>query len=208
MLAQSRPATLSCGARHTSQSELVGSKVWPHSQMAPPPVSIADERRHSPSAGDGPRMDEKHPEIVQVFQHVWPTDEWPFALLAVRLETIAANNGLAIQNWEEDGLGQQTGCGFRLRSGTIVHLVQAQPLISSGRHRGPAVYADAGEVLALGVAALVAEMLSALGLNPGDVEWQNQAPSATLVSSLRQAAEERRQEAASTAAPPSPLADP
>ena len=139
--------------------------------------------------------DDKQPNIVQVFQHVWPTDEWAFALLTVRLETIAAGIGLAIQSWREDGLGQQTGCAFRLPSGVIVHLVQAQPLISSGRHRGPAVYADAGDVLPLGVEKLLAEVLSALALSRSDVEWQSQAPTEPEVARLRKKADEYRSRA-------------
>ena len=131
-----------------------------------------------------PVTGERRPELTQVFQHLWSTLGWPIAQITVRLDKIAADHGLVIEAWDEDGLGPSTGCCAQLSTGLIVMLVELEHQITYSNFKGPTLYADAGAALTMGVEILLAEALPALGLSRSDAEWQNEEPSEGLVSSM------------------------
>lgn len=142
-------------------------------------------------------MPPKQAKLEQVFQHIWSTDDRLMARLAVRLEDIAAKNDLTLQNWIEDGLGPAIGCGGRLPSGVIIFLRELEHLISRSKAKGPDVFADAADLQEIGVDKLLSETLSALSLDPADVEFTFPAPTVSEVRDIRRAVDEIRRKRAS-----------
>jgi hypothetical protein len=123
----------------------------------------------------------------QAREHRWPTIDWPIAQLIIRIDRIAEKNGLVLEDWIEDGLGELSGCTLQLPSGLVVQLIESTHAIRHFHLRGPALYADAKDVHLAGIDPVLSDALAVLGLNPTDVEWTNQAPTATDVAGFEKA---------------------
>ena len=137
-------------------------------------------------------MPDKSPNLTEVTEHCWPVTDYGVARLTVRLTDIAAHCDLGVVGWIEDGLGAAIGCGARLASGVVIQLVEFDYEIRYRGQRGPILYADAGDVLRIGIEALLAEALPALGLSRSNMDWQNQPPREEDVVRMRRLIEERR----------------
>ena len=147
--------------------------------------------------------------IESLAAHTWPVAEWAIARLSVRLDRLDARHGMAIYDCVEDGLGPCSGCAFRLPSGVAVLLQELEHVISHFKAKGPDVYADAGDIEALGRDWILAEMLEALGLGEADVDLKCEAPGPGDVSHMKEVVARIRRERATRDEPePSrPLTD-
>src|SRR5262245_43147077 len=96
---------------------------------------------------------------------------WPIAHLRTRVRDIAQRFGLTVEAWEENGLGPASGFIIGLPSGRAMALRELTYLIEREGAEGPELLADAGDVAAFGVEALVAEMLDALDLPRQAIAW-------------------------------------
>jgi len=140
--------------------------------------------------------------LTQVFDHRFYTIEWLIARLGLRLETIAARNGLTLESWEEDGLGPAIGCLGRLPSGVVIALVEYAHAIAYYDLHGPGIYVDAVDVERHGIESLIAQALSALHLDASNVEWRNdRAPTPEEVASYIRIADESRRRKAAASSP-------
>jgi hypothetical protein len=93
------------------------------------------------------------------------------ARLSVSLDDLATRLAIDLQSWEEDGLGPARGAFIGLPSGRVVLI---RELAHAAKHlgwRGTDVVADAGDFVALGVALLIDEVVSAFGLSDGVIAW-------------------------------------
>jgi hypothetical protein len=109
--------------------------------------------------------------IIQVLEHFFPSGlDWEIADLSTSLDDLAAEFGLELQSRDEDGLGPARGAFVRLPSGRVVLI---RVLAHAAKHFGCGigVVADGGDVVALGVCALIDEVISAFGLSDGVVAW-------------------------------------
>jgi hypothetical protein len=104
-----------------------------------------------------------------VTSYTWPTDGISIARLSVRVDDLAARLGIAIQTWDVDGLGSARGFGFRLPSGRVYLLAESDLPVRCQRVAGPSVNADAADVSAHGVVALVDDVVAGLGLSRSEV---------------------------------------
>jgi len=143
-------------------------------------------------------------KLLQLQQHTWPTTEYGVARFTITFEAIAVDNSLTLEAWDENGLGTMRGCCGRLPSGVVIMLMISDYMVSTGKVRGPDLYADATDVHRLGVDRLLQEALDVLGLTESDVEWKNPNVStgAEIASLLRGADEIRRRRAAAPGQPP------
>lgn len=111
-------------------------------------------------------------QITQIVEHRYPSGgEWAIAGLSVSLDDLAAQLGLDLQSWDDDGLGPARGAFIRLPSGRVVLV---QELAHAAKHlgwRGTDVIADAGDVVTLGVRPLIDEVVSACGLSKEAIGW-------------------------------------
>jgi hypothetical protein len=130
-------------------------------------------------------------DLKQLFEHRWPTVDWPVARLTVRLERIAEAKGLRLQSWIEDGLGESTGCFLELPSGLVVQLIERAHAVQHLGQRGPDLYAVAKDVHLAGIERLLSQAIAALSLNLTDVEWRNQPPTAADVALFENARHSR-----------------
>jgi hypothetical protein len=124
--------------------------------------------------------------LRQVRDHRWPIVDWTIARLTARLDQIAEQNGLALDNWIEDGLGESTGCTLQLPSGVVIQLIQRAHTLKHYGH-GPLLNADIKDVHLAGIDCVLSDSLAALGLTSTDVDWMNQAPTATEVADFEEA---------------------
>lgn len=111
------------------------------------------------------------PSFVQIDSLHWPTTEFALASLNVRVDELAKRVAFRVDAWDEDGLGPARGAALSLSSGRPVLLQELQFPIETGASGGPDVWVDAGDLAALGVEALLAELLAALELPLEAVVW-------------------------------------
>jgi hypothetical protein len=117
------------------------------------------------------------PSLIQIDSPPWPSMEFALATLRVRVDKLARQLAFRVEAWEEEGLGPARGAALRLPSGRPVLLKELQLPIETGSSSGPDVWVDAADLGAVGVEQLLLEILGALQLSRGDVEWA-QEPSA------------------------------
>jgi hypothetical protein len=108
-------------------------------------------------------------ESIPFGKHSWPTVEFPLASLGLRVDAIAARLKLPVHAWNNEGLGSARGLGCRLPSGRLFLLMELQLKVQYYDAKGPTVYVDAGDLIALGAESLLEEILAALNLSPSDV---------------------------------------
>jgi len=101
--------------------------------------------------------------------YTWPTGPVALATLSVRVDDLAAQLRVPVQTWYEEGLGPARGFGGRLSSGYVVLLEELELAIKHHAARGPGVYVDASVLGSAEPAALVTELLEALGLSSSDL---------------------------------------
>lgn len=104
-----------------------------------------------------------------VTSYTWPNDGIPFAGLRVRVVDLAVRLGVAVHQWDVDGLGPARGFGFRTACGRVYLLEELVLSVKYHGASGPNFYVDAAELATVGTAALVEEVVAALGLAPSDV---------------------------------------
>jgi hypothetical protein len=107
--------------------------------------------------------------LEPITSYTWPTDAFPLAALAIRVDALAHRLGVAVQTWVEDGLGPARGFGVRLPSGRVYLFEELETSVLHHGARGPNVYVDAGALAEVGVMVLLAELLEACGLVEGDL---------------------------------------
>lgn len=102
--------------------------------------------------------------VELVMSYTWPTDAFPLAALAVRVDALAGRLGMTVLTWVEDGLGPARGFGVRMPSGRVYLFEELELSVRHDGARGPNVYVDAAELARDGVTVLVAELLEGCGL--------------------------------------------
>ncbi|GLH77402.1 hypothetical protein SSBR45G_23100 [Bradyrhizobium sp. SSBR45G] len=107
----------------------------------------------------------------QIFDYRFPSVDYPIVTVSRRLAELAASHGWTVETWDEDGLGEASGVILRLASGRTIFLLELRHLIEHHREKGPTVYIDGSELALRGVAVLLAEILTTLGLTQQDAEW-------------------------------------
>ncbi|MBY0323893.1 MAG: hypothetical protein K2X72_34570 [Reyranella sp.] len=88
--------------------------------------------------------------LKQVHDYRWPIVDWTIAQLTAPFERIAEQNGLAPENWIEDGLGESTGCTLQLSSGLVIQVLQRAHSLRHYGH-GPLLNADIKDVHLAGI---------------------------------------------------------
>ncbi len=124
--------------------------------------------------------------LKQVHDYRWPIVDWTVAQLTAPFEQIAEQNGLAPENWIEDGLGESTGCTLQLSSGLVIQVLQRAHSLRHYGH-GPLLHADIKDVHLAGIDRVLRDSLAALGLKSTDVDWTNRSPTAIEVAEFEEA---------------------
>lgn len=138
----------------------------------------------------------------------WPTIEFSLALVVEPLDAIAARLGLPLEPWDEEGLGPARGVAVRLPSGRPVLLRELEYAARRPGATAPDVElaVDAADLGELGVGAMLAEALAALGVSSAATAWvqdpESQGEAARRGAWAAEYLEARRREHAA----PSPLA--
>lgn len=113
------------------------------------------------------------PPIQQVREYRWPSGaEQQIATLAIPLDQLAAQAGLTLDHWEEDGLGPARGAWCRLPSGRVVQLHDLEHMRMHRQTDDSTVSADLADIATLGSAELIREVLHAFGLDSTAVAWR------------------------------------
>jgi hypothetical protein len=95
----------------------------------------------------------------------------PIGHLGVRLNEIAEKVGLAPDSWEEHGLGRAVGMFIQLSSGRIVLLRELEHAVKYLGAPGPTIDADPTDVIAVGIEALLDEVVDSLALSRDAIHW-------------------------------------
>lgn len=95
----------------------------------------------------------------------------PVMTIRIDLRDVAGRLGVTVETWEEDGLGPACGMFLRLPSGRVVLLRELEHAVKRLGAEGPEVFADVGDLAALDVERLVAEVLDDLDLPREQVAW-------------------------------------
>jgi len=106
---------------------------------------------------------------VQIAEHKFPHDGWVAAALGVRVDEIARRNGLTVDVWEEDGLGEAKGCFLQLGSGQIIMLRELTHAVERLGEKGANVLVDAADLVLQGGNTISREVAAALGLSREEV---------------------------------------
>ncbi|MBY0521840.1 MAG: hypothetical protein K2R98_00490 [Gemmataceae bacterium] len=112
-------------------------------------------------------------QLERLASYMWPTDAFPIASLNIRVQELASRLGLAVSDWEVDGLGPASGFGCRLPSGRVLLLEELELSVKYQGSTGPYLYLDAAEVAENEPEDLMIDILGALGLSDSDVRWVN-----------------------------------
>jgi hypothetical protein len=126
--------------------------------------------------------------VEQIFDHRFANVDYPVVTVSRRVADLAASHGWTVETWDEDGLGEASGLILRLASGRTILLMELRHLIDHHRERGPTAYIDASELATHGVAVLLDEILTTLGLTEQDADWiapaENQQAALDLMKHL------------------------
>ena len=127
----------------------------------------------------------------QVRDHRWPSGgEQPIAGLRVPIDGLAAQAGLKLETWEEEGLGFARGAWCRLPSGRVVQLYELEHAPDPGVRL--TVSADLYDIATVGSRTVVDEVLRAFGLGAQVLAWsQDAATDARVAEQLRSHASAR-----------------
>jgi hypothetical protein len=108
--------------------------------------------------------------VRQVLTYKFEIDVW-IGSLSVEIDDIAERYSLRLERWEEDGLGWTSGFVVEAESGRVFLLLARDAL----RNRGPQseVIAEGRDIIALGVDALLDELVASLSLSPSHVLGRN-----------------------------------
>jgi hypothetical protein len=99
----------------------------------------------------------------------FPTKPVPLAALSVRVDELALRLGYRVQSWVEDGLGPARGFCCRLQSGRVFCLEELELAIKHQGAKGPVVWVDDTDMVAVGIEHLVEEVSTSLGLTRADL---------------------------------------
>ena len=131
------------------------------------------------------------PPVEQVFDYRFPNVDYAIVTVSRRLAELAAGHGWTVETWDEDGLGEASGVLLRLASGRIILVMELRHAIEYHGEAGPTAFIDGSELATHGVAALLAEILAALGLTEQDTTWtapaENQQAAADFLTRLPRA---------------------
>jgi hypothetical protein len=92
-------------------------------------------------------------------------------ILRLRVAAVAALVGASLEHWQEAGLGPKSGFAARLPSGRVVAFAEDAFLVADRATAGPTVFVEVSDVATEGVAALVDELLTALGCDRPALDW-------------------------------------
>lgn len=109
--------------------------------------------------------------VTQLADYRFSSPEIPILTVSVRGHEIAKRVGLTEETWEEDGLGPARGAIIRLPSGTVVLMRELDHAIERMGEKGPHFEAGVSDVVAVGLEALVSEILHSLALTRDAIAW-------------------------------------
>lgn len=108
--------------------------------------------------------------VRQVLTFRFEIDLW-IGSLSVAIEDIAERCSLRLERWEEDGLGWTSGFMVMTESGRVFLLLARDALRNHGTES--VVFAEGRDIIALGVDALLDEIVEGLSLSPDHVLGRN-----------------------------------
>jgi len=108
--------------------------------------------------------------VTQLPTYRFTSPEFCLVTLRVRVSDIAERLHLAVDRWEEDGLGPASGMLIRLPSGTVVLVSELEHAIRHLKAEGPALWIGARELVERGVEPLVTEILEDLQLSRDQID--------------------------------------
>lgn len=101
-------------------------------------------------------------ELVKSYR--WPNDDMIFAGIALRVDELAAQLGVAVHTWDASGLGPARGLGFRSASGRVYLLEELEYAVRYYGAPGPVIHVDAAELATYGPELLVDDVVATLGI--------------------------------------------
>ena len=129
----------------------------------------------------------------------WPTVLVPACVLRVPFDDLVERHALAVEHWDEDGLGPARGGAYELDSGLVVGIRDLEYARSHPDIAGPDVEVDATDLVAHGVAGTVRLILAGLRLPDDAIDWMPDEGSIEAAQGLiRSLAERRARQAAKT----------
>lgn len=122
----------------------------------------------------------------------WPTVLVPACVLRVPFDDLVERHALAVEHWDEDGLGPARGGAYELESGLVVGICDLEYM--RGRHdlSGPEVNVDATDLVAHGAAGTVRLILTGLCLPDDAIDWMQDESVLDAARGLIRSAEEWR----------------
>lgn len=122
----------------------------------------------------------------------WPTVLVPACVLRVSFDDLVDRHALAVEHWDEDGLGPARGGAYLLDSELVVAI---QDLLHASVHlhvAGPTVEVDAVDLIANGIAGTVRKILDGLRLPDDAIDWMPDEAGLEAARGLVRSVEERR----------------
>lgn len=101
----------------------------------------------------------------------WPTDEFAFASVGIRMTDLAKRLSTPTKKWQEDGLGSAEGVMIQTEKGFCFLIRELEHAVKYLGSKGPDIFVDAEDFGTHGVEPLLAELLSALNLARSDLTW-------------------------------------
>ena len=106
--------------------------------------------------------------------------------LTVRVADLAERSGCTLVHWDDQELGAASSIFVKFESGRVAALTEHAHLIKYQRAKGPIVEVEARDVVDIGVASFVDEVLGAFRLSREDTDWiapdEDQARAADLLA--------------------------
>jgi hypothetical protein len=123
--------------------------------------------------------------LAQILEHRFPSGlGHPVCGLSIALDEIANAWGLQLQSWDEDGLGPARGAFICLPSGRIVLLRELAHAVRRLGSAGPDIEADGDDIASHGIAAIVDDVVQALGLSAEVTAWREDEAAQTTISDI------------------------
>ena len=125
-------------------------------------------------------------------EYVWQSEEFPACTVDVPVTDLATRFGIPLLFWEEPGLGDASGFGCRLASGSTIFLEEFAHARKHLGAKGPTIYVEAAELVERGIRGTVEDIRAGLDLAPENITWSQTESGLQSARQIVQAARARR----------------
>lgn len=122
----------------------------------------------------------------------WPTVCVPACVLRVPFDALVDRHALAVEHWDEDGLGPARGGAYLLDSNLVVAIQDLEYARNRPGMAGPCVEVDATDLIANGIAGTVRKILDGLRLPDDAIDWMPEEAGLDAARELVRSTEEWR----------------